>query len=84
MYDCYITFRSITRAQHGSALFNTAEISHQLIRTPKSIASQGCGYALRVHYGAVFQAVQVLRQNEVGFLRVYCGESGGRWEEMQV
>ena len=46
MYDCYLTFRSITHAQKGSNLLTEAGIRHRMLRTPKTLSAQGCGYAL--------------------------------------
>lgn len=84
MLDCYITFRSITRAQRGSALLENLGISHQLLRTPKSLAAQGCGYTLRTQRAFAYQAVQALRQNEIAYQRVYTVSETGQWEELRI
>ena len=84
MLDYYITFRSITRAQRGSALFDDAGISNQLLRTPKAIATQGCGYALRVHQQVIYKAVQLLQQNEIAYQHVYRSAEYGQMEEYQI
>ena len=84
MYDYYITFRSITRAQRGSGLLDSVGIRHQLLRTPTALAAQGCGYALRVRRETGAQAVEALRQNEIGFQRVYELDGGGQYRELSL
>ena len=84
MIDCYITFRSITRAQKGSRLLESAGIHHQMLRTPKIIADQGCGYALRVRRDTARMAVEALRQNEIVYQRVYIVYEFWPYEEIQL
>ena len=48
MNDYYVTFRSLTSAQRASFEASKHGIRAELIRTPKSLSSTGCGYALRV------------------------------------
>ncbi|MCI8526014.1 MAG: DUF3343 domain-containing protein [Oscillospiraceae bacterium] len=82
MFDYYITFRSITRAQRGSRLLDSIGLHHQLLRTPKVLSAQGCGYALRLRQELGAQAVEALRQNEIGFQRVYQLDGGGQYQEI--
>ena len=44
----YITFRSVTFAQRGEQLLQKSGIRAALLRTPKWMESQGCGYSLRI------------------------------------
>ena len=44
----YYTFRSITRAQLAQRALREAGVSAALLRTPKALAAEGCGYALRL------------------------------------
>ncbi len=81
MLDCYITFRSVTRAQRGARLLDSLGLDYQLQRTPKSIAAQGCGYALCVRSSEAPMALQALRQNELQYQRVYLGAPDGSLEE---
>lgn len=81
MLDYYITFRSITRAQKGSRLLESAGFSCQLLRTPKVLSAQGCGYALRVPASQGVAAAETLRQNEIAFQRLYRLDGDGTYRE---
>ena len=76
MYDCLITFRSITRAQRGQELLERIGISCGLHRTPSLLAQQGCGYAVSLPSAQARTAREALRQNEIQFQRVYLRENG--------
>ena len=71
MNDYYFTFRSITTAQTGSAALHDAGLRHVLLRTPKSMARQGCGYSLRVTAARAALAAQCLRQAGASYQRIY-------------
>ena len=81
MFDCYITFRSITHAQRGSRVLENARIAHQLLRTPKAMAAQGCGYSLQLDFEMVQPAVEMLHKSAVPFQRVYCSGENGQYQE---
>ena len=82
MYDCYLTFRSITHAQKGSNLLTEAGIRHRMLRTPKTLSAQGCGYALMLLRNDVEPALELLRRRQAVFQRVYQQKSDGRLEEL--
>ena len=42
----YITFRSVTFAQRAEKLLNQKGFRVSLMRTPRWMEEQGCGYAL--------------------------------------
>lgn len=71
MNDYYFTFRSITTAQTGAAALQAAGLRHVLLRTPKVMAQQGCGYSLRVAAAWAAQAAQCLRQAGASYQRIY-------------
>jgi len=66
-----ITFRSVTFAQKGERLLKTAGISCQLQRTPKSLSERGCGYCLRMQMKDAMAAVELLREYEVNYGKIY-------------
>lgn len=76
MYDCIITFRTITRAQRGAELLDYAGIPCRLQRLPAVLADRGCGYMVGVRQETLPAAVTVLRQNHVDFGRTYLSENG--------
>lgn len=82
MYDCYITFRSITGAQLGSALLNRSGIYHQMIRTPKQLSEKGCGYTIRVPRHTLNQTVDVLHRGGAPYQRFFWSREDGVMEEL--
>lgn len=71
MNEYYFTFRSITTAQLAAAALDRAGIPHVLLRTPKAMAGQGCGYSLRIAQMRAEQAARLLRQENITFQRIY-------------
>ena len=80
----YITFRSVTPAQRGEQILNNAGIRAKLLRTPKWMEAQGCGYSLRIWADQVHTAVTILRERGVQFRRVYVQMQEGNLEEMEL
>ena len=78
----YITFRSVTYAQRGESVLNKAGVRCTLLRTPKWMEEQGCGYCLRLWSGNVMPALQALRENRVPLRKVYVQRGDGQLEEM--
>lgn len=84
MKDCMITFRSVTPAQRGEGLLRRAGFDCAIQRTPKWMEKQGCGYSLRLRCSQVQQAVELLREQEVPYRKVYLAREGGKMEEMHL
>lgn len=80
----YVTFRSVTFAQRGEQVLQKAGIRCTLLRTPKWMEQQGCGYCLRLRPEGVHRAVELLRQKNVPLRRVYTGTADGRMREMEL
>lgn len=82
MKSIVITFRSITLAQRGERVLKNAGMGCTLQRTPRWMEERGCGYCLRMHRKDVAAAVNLLRQNQVIFSKIYCLRQDGQGEEM--
>ncbi len=80
----YITFRSVTFAQRGEQLLQKHGIRCTLLRTPKWMEAQGCGYSLRLWTADVMTGVELLRENGVPMRRVYIQAPDGTLEELAV
>lgn len=80
----YVTFRSVTYGQRGEKLLNQAGHRCALLRTPRWMEEQGCGYALRVWTKDIAPAVELLRENRIPLRRVYVQMSDGQLEEMPL
>ena len=84
MNFCYITFRSVTPAQRGERLLRRAGVECSIQRTPRWMEEQGCGYSLRLRHRDLLQAVELIRDGEVPFRKVYLKGEGGSFEEIEV
>ena len=80
----FITFRSVTLAQRGEGILRKAGIGCQLLRTPRWMEEQGCGYCLRLWTDSPAAAVERLRGNKVPMRKLYVQRSDGQLEEMAL
>lgn len=81
---CLITFRSVTWAQKAETFIRRLGYHCVLRRTSKRMEAQGCGYSLRVPAEHVLVCVNKLKENQILFQKVYCYNSLGEPEEMQL
>ena len=77
----YITFRSVTFAQQGEQLLQKKGIRCTLLRTPKWMEAQGCGYSLRLWTADMKPALGILRAAKIPFRKVYLQTGDGQLEE---
>ena len=80
----FITFRSVTLAQRGEQLLRQRGIRCSLQRTPRWMEEQGCGYCLRVRQEDVGSSIQLLRQGQILFRKVYSQGEDGSVEEVKL
>ena len=78
----YITFRSVTFAQRAEKLLNRHSFRVSLMRTPRWMEEQGCGYALKLRAGDILQVVALLRENRIQLRKVYALLKNGDMEEV--
>ncbi len=84
MKQYYITFRSVTYAQRGEKLLGRNAIRCSLLRAPRWMEEQGCGYALKIWTRDVTEAVQQLRSAQLPLRRIYVQAGDGQLEEITV
>ena len=80
----YITFRSVTFAQRGEKLLSQRNHRVGLMRTPRWMEEQGCGYALKLWTGDLPGAVNLLRENRIQLRKVYAQREDGGMEEVKL
>ena len=80
----YITFRSVTYAQRGEKLLSKQNQRVSIMRTPRWMEEQGCGYALKLWTNDITAAVRLLRERRVQLRRVYTQREDGRMEEVTL
>lgn len=77
----YITFRSVTFAQQGERTLQKKGIRVTLLRTPKWMEQQGCGYSLRLWTRDIRRVLEILQEKQVLYRKVYIHGQDGQLEE---
>lgn len=80
----FITFRSVTFAQRAEKLLKQRLYRVSLLRTPRWMEEQGCGYALKIWTNQIFAVVNLLRENRIQLRKVYAQQEDGDMEEVGV
>ena len=80
----FITFRSVTFAQRAEKLLAQHSARVSLMRTPRWMEEQGCGYALKLWAAEILPVVQLLRENRIRLRKVYAQLENGDMEEVKV
>ncbi len=84
MYFYFITFRSVTFAQRAEKLLSQRAFRVSLMRTPRWMEEQGCGYALRLWTDRIDSAVALLTEKKIQLRRVYVQLEEGQMEEVAL
>ena len=77
----YITFRSVTYAQRGEQALQKAGIRCTLLRTPKWMEEQGCGYSLRLWISDPEPALRILTRFQIPMRKTYIQARDGQLED---
>ena len=80
----FLTFRSVTFAQRGERVLNSAGYHCTLQRTPRWMEEQGCGYALRIWTGEIRSVLRLLEQERIPVKRLYLQDLDGKLEEQPL
>ena len=80
----YITFRSVTVAQRAERLMARQGYRVNLMRTPRWMEEQGCGYALKIWTKEILPVTDLLRENGIQLRRVYVQLDSGDMEEVML
>jgi len=78
MYYYAFTFRSLTHAQSGRNALDRSGVANWLVRAPKSLSDQGCGYLLEVRGQDGPYAASILRAWSAPFAHIYSFYPDGR------
>lgn len=80
----YITFRSVTYAQRAEKLLYQHSVRVSLMRTPRWMEEQGCGYALKLWSNDVMAVVKLLRDSKIQLRKIYAQQENGEMEEVRI
>ena len=82
MHEYYLTFQSLTIAQHASKMLKRHGISAPVVSTPASLTSEGCGYSVGLKARELERAKRYLEQMKIPYRNVFF--SGMRWPEDEM
>ena len=71
MFEYYFTFRSITGAQRAENVLRQEGIPGRLLRAPKFLNLNGCGYAIRVRSTDGRRAASAFRAYRAEYSKVF-------------
>lgn len=80
----YITFRSVTFAQRGEKLLAQRNLRVSLMRTPRWMEEQGCGYALKIWTRDLPAVLKLMQENGIRLRKVYAQREEGDLEEVKL
>lgn len=72
-----IMFRSLTNAQRGSRVLESAGIAAAVTKAPQSATDKGCTYCIRVTESRLKEALDILERNRIQHGRVLRLEPDG-------
>lgn len=84
MNQYLITFRSVTYAQRGERSLMRHGITCDVMRTPKWMEEQGCGYGLRLRTANIYNSLEYLQRDGISWRKVYAYSRDGRAEELTL
>ena len=79
-YECYLTFRSVTAAQRGAYALERFGYVCPMVRSPREIAGNGCGYSLLLPRADARAAAGELDRLGLPHTGLYCARGAGGWE----
>lgn len=84
MINYLLLCRSLTYAQRTAKALGRAGIAAIIVRTPSNIASQGCGYCVKIPERRLSDTLVTLRRHDLSPSRIYMIYSDGRLTEVPV
>lgn len=79
-----IVCRSLTYAQRTAAALERAGITAHILRSPKSIAGEGCSHSVRIVRRNLSDALQVLARAGLEPKRIYLTDGGTEYQEVAL
>ena len=79
-----IICRSLTYAQRTAAALERVGIPARILRSPKSIAGEGCSHSVKVAQRDLTEALRVLRQAALTPKRIFIATGDGSNQEVAL
>lgn len=77
-----IICRSLTYAQRTASVLERAGITAYIMRTPRSIAGEGCSHSVKIAQRNLTAALTALRRADLAPKQVYIAASDGSYKEV--
>ena len=75
---------TLTYAQRTASALERAGITAHIMRSPKSIAGEGCSHSVKVSQRNLPDALRILHRTELDPRRVYITAGDGSYKEVQL
>ena len=79
-----IMCRSLTYAQRTAAALERAGISARILRSPKSIAGEGCSHCVKISQRSLPDALRVLQRASLEPKRIFITAGDGSYQEVEL
>lgn len=79
-----IVCRSLTYAQRTAAALERAGITTRILRSPKSIAGEGCSHSVKISQRNLPHALQVLERVQLQPKRIFITAGDGSYQEVEL
>ena len=79
-----IVCRSLTYAQRTAAALERAGVTARILRSPKSIAGEGCSHSVKMSQRTLTDALRILQRVGLTPKRVYITAGDGSYQEVAL
>ena len=79
-----IVCRSLTHAQRTAAALERGGITARILRSPKSIAGEGCSHSVKVSQRSLPEALRILQRAELSPKRIFITAGDGSYQEGEL
>ena len=82
MTNYLLICRSLTYAQRAGKVLKNAGITASIMRVPKEVATNGCGYCIKLSEKYLSQALELLNIADLRPTKIYARYSFGEYAEV--
>lgn len=79
-----IVYRSLTYAQRTAAALERTGITARVLRSPKSIAGEGCSHSVKISQRSLPEALLVLQRADLAPKRIFITAGAGSYQEVEL
>ena len=79
-----IVCRSLTYAQRTAAALQRTGITARVLRSPKSIAGEGCSHSVKISQRSLPEALLVLQRADLTPKRIFITAGAGSYQEVDL